>query len=179
MEKETTSHKILHSFCLNPKLRFSEQVDGEKVILTLRAHPFTQIGWVVNGIILILLLYLISLILPAFITTRQIIIIDIFAIVFIFSYFNFNFINWFYNIGIITNKRVVDIDLYYIIYKEITTADLRKIEDVTIKTGGYLESLLNFGNIFIQTAGAYPNIEFLNVPQPEKVRQIINTLINQ
>jgi membrane protein YdbS with pleckstrin-like domain len=82
-------------------------------------------------------------------------------------------------VGIVTNKRIIDIDFYGLIYKEITSAKLEKIEDITVKSGGFFASIFNYGNIFIQTAGTEVNIEFFNVPSPNKVRDLINSLTTE
>ena len=61
----------------------------------------------------------------------------------------------------------------------MTIAIAGKIEDVTSKTGGFLSSIFDYGNVFVQTAGTEANIEFVNIPKPSQVAQIINSLINQ
>ena len=103
--------------------------------------------------------------------------VNIFAFVFILSYIWFNFLNWFFNVGIVTNKRVIDINYFNVLYKEITVARLDKIQEVTIKSGGYIEAFFDYGTIFIETAGTEANVEFTSVPKPAKVVQIINNLL--
>ncbi len=178
MEKLVASNKCFYSFCLKPPLKFESQFDGEETLLVLRSHPFTQIFWLINVFIMLLILFFVNMVLPLIFDLNQIIIITIFCIVFILSYSFFNLINWYFNVGIITNKRVIDIDYYYVLYKEITVAYLNKIQDVTVKSGGFFDSIFDYGDIFIQTAGTDPNIEFLNIPKPNKVREIICQLSN-
>jgi len=159
-----------------PNIRFESQHDGEETIMALRSHPITQVFWVINAFIILLILFFVNMLLPMIFNINQIIFINFFSIFFIFSYCWFNFLNWYFNVGIITSQRVIDVDYYYILYKEITVADLAKIQDITVKTGGFLGSLLNYGNIFIQTAGTDPNIEFINISKPNRVREIIDGL---
>ncbi|MDO9028065.1 MAG: hypothetical protein Q7U68_04300, partial [Candidatus Roizmanbacteria bacterium] len=54
-----------------------------------------------------------------------------------------------------------------------------KIEDITVKSGGYLQSLFDYGSIFVQTAGTAVNIEFNNVPYPTDAVQVINKLLGK
>ena len=75
-----------------------------------------------------------------------------------------------------TNKRILDVDFYSILYREVSETRLTKVEDITSKTGGYFGSLFNYGNVFVQTAGSEVNIEFLNVPDPANAVKIINDL---
>ncbi|KKP34472.1 MAG: hypothetical protein UR23_C0037G0013 [Candidatus Roizmanbacteria bacterium GW2011_GWA2_32_13] len=117
--------------------------------------------------------------LQSFLNLGQVLIINIFFIVFILSYIWFNVLNWYFNVGIVTSKRVIDIDFYAVLYKEITVAQLGKIEDITVKSGGYFESLFDYGSIFIQTAGTEANVEFIDVPHPSDATQIINKLLSK
>lgn len=177
MENNTQQHEILHSYCLYPNVKFETQADNETVLLVLRSHPTTQIYWIINAFIFFLLLIVANFVLPSLFTLSQSVFINLFGIIFIISYLWFNFLNWFFNVGIVTNQRIVDIDYTMIIYKEITATHLEKIEDITAKSGGYFPSLFDYGDVFIQTAGTEANIEFLNVPHPSQVVKIINGLL--
>lgn len=177
MDTVVPSHRIFHSYCIKPNIRFEIQEKKEKVILVVRAHPLTQISWIVNSAIMLILLFFVNFILPDFFAGSQIVFINIFIIVMVISYMWFNFLNWFFNVGIITDKRVVDVDFYSVIYREMTSAYLTKIEDMTVKSGGFFDTLFNYGNLFVQTAGTEPNIEFIEIPKPDEVKQIISELI--
>ena len=79
----------------------------------------------------------------------------------------------------VTDERIIDIDFHSVLYKEVTIAMLKKIEDVTSKAGGFFSSLFDYGNVFVQTAGTEANIEFMNVPKPSQVAKIINQLLSK
>lgn len=100
-------------------------------------------------------------------------------VVFLLSFIWFNFLNWYFNVGIVTSRRVVDIDFYSVLYKEITIARFDRIQDMTVKSGGYFEAFFNYGTIFVQTAGTEANIEFANVPRPAEVVQTIEKLLTK
>jgi len=172
------SHKIYHSFCLRPKINFDGQNDHEDIVLVLRAHPVTQVFWLINGFILLITIILLNFIFPKFLDYYQILFFDLFGLVITLSYLWFNFLGWFFNVGIVTNQRVIDIDFKGVLYKEVTIAMLRKIEDVTSKSGGFFSSVFDFGNVFIQTAGTEANIEFMDIPKPSQVAKIINQLLS-
>ena len=171
------SHSLLHSFCIKPGYQFESQRAREQVILVLRAHPITQLPWIINSFFLLIILFCLNYIFINFLTLPQIIYVNFFVIAVTFAYVWFNFLRWFFNVGIITNERIIDIDFHGVIYKEVTEAQLPKVEDVTAKSGGFFASLFNYGNIFIQTAGTELNIEFENVPKPSEITKIINNLI--
>lgn len=176
-QEDQSSHKILHSFCVRPNIRFENQEDDEEVLLVLRAHPITLIPWILNGLVLLAILIFLDFALGSFLNAAQFFFINFLAITFILSYFWFNFLGYFFNVGIITNKRIIDLDFHAVIYKEVTETIFSKIEDITAKSGGYFASLFNFGDVFIQTAGTEVNIEFLKVPMPNEVVRIISELV--
>lgn len=170
------SHAILHSFCVKPKVKFETQLPNEEVILVLRAHPITQLPWILNGLLLFFLLFFLSFFFSSALSTTQSIFLNFLILVFILSYFWFNFLAYFFNVGIITNMRIIDMDYHAIIYKEFSEAKLNRVEDITAKSSGYFASLFNFGDVFVQTAGAAENLEFLKVSKPTDAVSIINSL---
>jgi len=177
MDNLAPSHKLFHSYCTMSHTRFDAQGNDEKVYILVRAHPITQIFSLINTFIFVFLLIFVNFFFPSFLSITQIIFVDVFILVIIFNNLWFYFLNWYYNVGIITNKRIIDIDFHTILYKEISYTQLSHIEDVTAKSGGFFESFFDFGNIFIQTAGTEVNTEFLNIPHPSGVSKIINSLL--
>ncbi len=175
----TQSHRFLHSFCLNPSVCFETQLQNEQVLLVLRAHPFTQLPWMFYSIVMLILLFIINIVVSSFFSWRQILFMDSMALVFIVSYVWLNFLNWFFNVGVVTNIRIVDIDFTNAIYKEVTEAHLDKIEEITSKSGGFFASFFDFGNVYVETAGEAPNIEFINIPKPADVVTIIDGLLGK
>ncbi|OGK24484.1 hypothetical protein A2954_07625 [Candidatus Roizmanbacteria bacterium RIFCSPLOWO2_01_FULL_37_12] len=171
------SHNLLHSFCIKPSYRFETQHTNEQLILVLRAHPITQLPWVINSLILIVVLIFLNFLFFNFLSGTQTLFANFFGLAIIFAYIWFNFLSWFFNVGIITNERIIDIDFHAVIYKEVTETQLSKVEDVTAKSGGFFASVFNFGNVFVQTAGTEVNIEFVNIPKPAEVTKIINNLV--
>jgi membrane protein YdbS with pleckstrin-like domain len=176
MDTHATSHRLFHSFCIRPATRFDTQGDKEQVLLVLRSHPITFFFPVLNGTFFFILLFIMNFFLPSFLSMSQILFLNAFILIFIFNYLWLHFLNWYFNVGIITDERIVDVDFNAILFKQTTYTDLTHVEDITAKTGGYIESLFDFGNIFVQTAGTETNTEFLNVPHPAHAAKIITEL---
>ena len=142
----------------------------------LRAHPITQITWIISVLILFILLGVANAVFSGLLTPTLMLVLNLFLVVFILSYAWINILVYLFNVGIVTSLKVLDVDYSAVIYKEVTEAKLDKIEDVTSKTSGYFASIFNFGDVFTQTAGTEANIEFLKVPRPIDVVQVINDL---
>lgn len=158
-------------------VKFSSQESEEKIILLLRRHFITNLGWIILGLImifapLVLEEFPILEFLPERFQTVAVLIWYLVTTAFIFE----KFIDWFFNVYIITDERVIDVDFLNLIYREITDADIEKIQDVTVQMGGVVRSIFNYGNLLIQTAAEIPLIEFTDIPQPDKIAKILEDL---
>ena len=171
-----TSHHFLHAYCVRPHVTFENQEENEIIFLMLRAHPITLLGWIVNVLILFILLFVANLVFFGYLEPVLALVLNFFLIVFILSYGWLNALVYLFNVGIITNLKLLDVDFSAVLYKETTEARLNKIEDVTSKVAGYFASIFNFGDVYIQTAGAEENLEFPKVPRPSDVVNMINDL---
>lgn len=173
------SHRFLHSFYLYPSLKFETQTHTEQIVLFFRAHPITQISWIVTAFFMAIVPLIFNILLSPYLAIRQIIFIDLFWYAFMGTYIFLNILTWLFNVGIVTNERIIDVDFHNVLYKEVTASHLANIEDVTVRTGGFLASVFKYGNLFVQTAGAEANIEFINIPDPTEAARIINHLIGK
>src|SRR5690606_33517842 len=88
-----------------------------------------------------------------------------------------SFLTWFFHVFIITDERIIDVDFISLIYKQVTSAKIDNIEDVSSITGGAVRSIFDFGTVQIQTAGARPEIAFEDVPHPSRVKRLLNELL--
>jgi len=174
---------LLTAFAVNPTdLRFETQEEAEKVILFLRQHVIVNVPWILITILLIVaptvifprLFHALSLNLA--LPTSYYVIGTMFWYLATFGFALASFIGWFFNIYIVTNERIVDIDFYYLLYKKFSEAELTKIQDINYTSGGILAAIFNFGNVVVETAGELPNIDFELIPFPEKVVETIREL---
>lgn len=83
------------------------------------------------------------------------------------------FTRYFLNTWILTNLRIVDIKQRRFFSREVSSLFLTRVQDVTTDVVGFLPSLLNIGNIKVQTAGE--DVEFVmhGIPHPEEMRDLI------
>ena len=83
------------------------------------------------------------------------------------------FLNWYFNVYIVTTKNIVDIDFHSLLYNNIDLTPLSNVEDANSSQGGIFKSLFNFGDVFVRSAGAAPLIDFHSVPNPHRVADFI------
>lgn len=182
------SEKQVHlfsSFCLNPKgIHFRNQEPDEKILLFLRRDLITNLIWIVTSIVLltipILSIPFIDLSKPIFIfPIKYIIFFVLFYYLLVFTYIYINFITWYFNIGLVTNIRVLDVDFANLIYKNIAETKITLIQDVSFTQNGVARAFFDYGDVFVQTSGNLENIEFEATPKPENTVHIIGELIGK
>ena len=90
---------------------------------------------------------------------------------------NFLFTKWtdfYYDIWVITNSRIVDIDQQGLFKRSVATMlNLNHIQDIESQLDGVLGNILNFGNVAVQTAAAKREFLISEVENPTHVAQII------
>lgn len=172
---------VLAAFVTKPKnLHFETQEKKEKIVLLLRRHPITNLGWLLGAGSMFWLPFIAGRILPLEVIPANFLFMGMIIWGLLIFGFSFErFLNWFFNVNILTDERVIDIDFPSLLYRDISQAKIENIQDISVKSSGYLRSLLNFGDVEIQTAGTVPEICFEAVPNPEQVTKIINQLIYQ
>lgn len=166
------------SFSLVPKkIKFIGSDREEKIVLLLRRHPVTNIPWIATSLVLMLVpvflsFFQFSTVLPINMQLVLMMLWYLIVIAFVFE----EFLSWYFNVYIITDERVFDVDFINLIYREITDANLDQIQDVTVRVSGALRTFLNYGDILIQTASERPQIEFEAVPRPDDVASVLREL---
>lgn len=174
---------IFGTFIKNPKnAKYDGEDDDEEILYIFRRSPMTNLDWLCIGTVMILTPSIAGLILSAdnmSISRSFAFTLSLFWYLATFGFFLQNFLNWFFNVYIITTKKIVDVDFHGILYKNISEAPLKNIEDVTSNISGALEVIFNYGSVYIQTSAEKREFEFENIPNPAKVRDIISDLVTK
>lgn len=83
-----------------------------------------------------------------------------------------------FNVFIITEERIIDVDQQGFFRRTVSETTYEKIQDVSIKIHGIMQTILHYGSVVIQTAGTQANIELHGVKNPEHVQQNIINIQN-
>ena len=183
-KKRDLYHDITHEIRpgvglqLEPKgVKFADKDKDEEALVVLRRHPVTNAPWIILTIIMFFTLFfnfhfnwLGSLPVSLRLTINYAWLVLTLLVAWS------GLLSWYFNVSVISDKRIIDVDFHDLIYREVSDANLEKIEDVTHNMGGLLGIIFNFGDIYVQTAGTKPQIEFLKVPHPAQVASILRKL---
>ena len=175
---------LFSSFIQKPKRTSFDGEDRDEYILyVLRRSFITNIGWIATGTLMILVPFVLDIIyanttansLPT-LSPKLAFILNLFWYLLTLGFIFQCFLNWFFNVYIITNKKVVDMDFHGLLSKNISEAPLRNVEDVTSNVTGALRVIFNYGHVYIQTSAEKREFDFEDVANPSKIRDLISDL---
>lgn len=98
------------------------------------------------------------------------------AIVIVLTYL---WTDYYLDVWVITNQRIIDIEQRGLFSREIATMQLSKIQDITTDVSGLIPTMIGFGNVHVQTAGLEREFVIKGVPQPHKVREALEQALAQ
>jgi uncharacterized membrane protein YdbT with pleckstrin-like domain len=85
----------------------------------------------------------------------------------------YNFFIFFLDRWIVTNQHIIDIEQKTVFNRVVSKLELERIQDVTAETKGFMQTLFNYGDVYIQTAGERERFVFKDVPAPQFAADII------
>lgn len=164
-------------------IRFGDQEDNEEIILFLRQHWFTNVGWVITAVFMFFVPSLAVIVapsipweglrlLPVNILQAMLILWYMLIVAFVLE----KFLSWYFNIYIVTNLHLVDINFHSLLSRTMTQVQLEDVQGVTSKVAGIFGSVFNFGNVVIETAAENQVLTYAKVPFPDLVADRIQDL---
>lgn len=80
---------------------------------------------------------------------------------------------YFLDTWIVTDHRILDNEQHGFFNRSVSELHLSRIQDISVKIVGPIQTFLDFGYLEIQTAGTEPKFFFKNISHPNKVRDEI------
>ena len=156
----------------------------ERIKYVIRESVYNTLPWIAMTVILAIIPTLAAQPIlsfhkadPSILSSTSLFLITALWYMFTFGFFFQNLLNWFFNVLIITNKKIVDVDFVGFLYKNISETTLEHIEDVTSNVSGALGVTFNVGSVYIQTAGEKREFEFNGVDNPSAIRDLLSDLV--
>ena len=166
------------------KKQFPGQQTDEKTVLLARVHWFRFAGSLIFTLFLVVLWFvawtLINQYSPALLKGMW----GNIGMLFSFAYFLFialylfiSWINYYLDVWILTNERLIDIDQKSLFSRSISELSLEQVQNVKAETKGFLSTLLRFGDVNVETAGAeIGRFTFRSIPKPFEVEEKVLVL---
>ncbi|MEK7481640.1 MAG: PH domain-containing protein [Patescibacteria group bacterium] len=150
------------------------QQPHERIIMTLRRHPITFIAKIFLCLLLFALPFLLMPLLEEPLADlywgAALRLLGSAYLLLVTVFFHALFIDYYLDVWIVTNDRIIDVHQSGLFKRTIAELDLKQVQDVTSQTVGFFGTFFNYGNVGIQTAGSKQKFDFQNVAKPHEIR---------
>lgn len=152
------------------EISFDGQRQGEDVLVVWRKHPWVlaKPGFISVGIVLLVAIFLRFF--GASGMTSLAIVVGLIAIGLIAG---LGLFKWFNGMYILTSERLIDVDQRSVFHRVVGELPIEHIQDVAYEVKGPFATMLNFGNVVVQTIGGGTTITMEVVESPHAVQQAI------
>jgi hypothetical protein len=171
---------------INTNIIFPGQQPNEQVHLVFRQHwavLFAKLSlWFILAVLYLAIDYANLAIAPQYLSSAYLPYLELLEVVYLTFLGLGLFIIvtlWYLNFHVITNERVVDIEQKSLLHHTISELHLEQVQDVTAEVHGLPENILNYGDVYVQTAGETQRFVFHKIPNPTKVTQLLIDLYEQ
>ena len=162
-------------------------IPDEQLVYFLRRHPISLLGISVGALLILLSPFVgywyISnfqtallhdpIAFPLFLLGSSAFLL--FTWLFLFQ----NFLDYYLDMWIVTNRRVLNIEQTGLFSRTVSALRMYRIQNVTATVTGVLHTILDFGNVEIETAGEKLRFVFEDVPHPNRVAKTILELAEE
>lgn len=145
--------------------------EGEDVLLVVRQYPIAFSTPFLIGLLLFLLPFF--LLFPLFSWGKWGIVIFIILVLVALYYALDRFVNWYFNCGIITDERVIDVDQDGFFDRIVSEVPYYKIDDVSYNIKGLKQSTFKYGDVVVAIRGYRSNVTLKNIRKPWIVQELI------
>lgn len=169
------------------KTHLPNQKEFENIKFLLRRHWIVPLEHIILFIFLAAiplgLYWILNNILPSWLTgelSRPIItLMASIYFLFIWLLFFHNFIDYYLDVWIVSNDRIINIEQQGLFSRTISEQKLYRVQDVTSEVKGILPTLLHYGNVYVQTAGEKQRFIFRQIPRAHEISKKIIDLAEE
>ena len=171
-------------FNMYSKNHFPNQKPDEFIIMFLRRHWIVVLKIFAIAFVLAILPIIIYLSVLSYMNMTEIF-KGLFVLgtsafyLFVILYSFTNFIDYYLDVWIVTNKRVVNIEQHGLFSRTVSEKELNRMQDISANMTGFWQTLLHYGNVQIQTAGEDQHFMFKQIPFPDEVSRLVSNLVSE
>ena len=99
--------------------------------------------------------------------------------VFVWLYFFVDFLNFWLDVWVVTDRRVVIIHQQGLFRRNISDIPISKIQDISFSIHGFLQTTLNYGTVSVRSASEQMSFALEDVAHPEQVKQELLKLMHK
>jgi uncharacterized membrane protein YdbT with pleckstrin-like domain len=159
------------------KYHFQGQKNGEQILLVVRRHWFNILEQMLMVLGMLFMLLVSIVYLPLLFPTllgpglwNIFFFTENFFALLIWITFFLIWIDYYFDVWIVTNLRIVNIEQKGLFNRLVSEMDFSRIQDITTEVIGVIPTFLNYGDVFVQTAAETERFMFRQVPDPYGIK---------
>ena len=165
------------------RYHFQGQHANETVLRIIHRHWFNIVMQYIILAILAFIVLAIFTLLPVLLPTvttgfpqTLLLFVQNTLLLFMWIYAFLVWVDYYFDIWIITNERIVNIEQKGLFNRSVSELQFSRIQDVTTVVDGLIQTVLNFGNVYVQTAAETERFLFRQVPDPYAIKDMVMQL---
>ena len=159
----------------------SKKGEEEKIIKVLHRHWFNVLHQFLLVILATVVLFFVFIILPTIFTDiqgeqdleRMFSFLQNLIMLFVWTYVFFVWIEYYLDVFIISDKKIVNVEQKGLFIRQVSELKYERIQDVAVEVKGIIPTVLNYGDLYIQTAGEKERFVFRAMPDPYAIKNLI------
>lgn len=162
------------------KEKLKEISQKEAIVKIIHRHWFNILIQFLIVFGLAVLLFMFLFIIPSFLpffqeenVSQLIYLMGSMFAMFIWLYGFFIWIDYYFDIWIITEERIINIEQKGLFIRSMSEVKFNRIQDVTAEEKGAIPTMLDYGDVYIQTAAEKERFVFRKVPNPYGLKDMI------
>ncbi len=172
---------VTHDFEDFSHYHFSGQRDDEKILWVIHRHWF-DITMHYALIAVVVILQLISIIMAEEIirvfelnglSLWTVLFVNSVILIWLWFYGFIIWIDYWLDVWVVTDQRVINIEQKGLFSRHVSELHFHTVQDVTTKVRGFIPTLLNFGDVEVQTAAEHSRFLFRRVPDPYAIKAML------
>lgn len=168
----------------NKSESFPGQYEGEEVLIFVRRHWMAFVGWIFLALIM---LSIPAIVIVAMLTSNGIAffygshliytaLVVCVSLLVTNAVFLTAWIEHYLDVAIITQERLIHITQIGLFNRHVAELSLSKVQDVSARTNGYIQTLFQYGQVVVESAGEAPNFVMPYAPKPQIIANTILSL---
>ncbi len=94
-------------------------------------------------------------------------------LLFVWIYAFLIWVDYYFDVWVVTTERIVNIEQKGLFVRHMSELNLAQVQDVTTEVKGILPTILNYGDVYIQTAAETERFVFRQVGDPYSIKDMV------
>ena len=167
----------MHEFS---KFHFKGVGENEEIVKVVHRNWFYLLQQFLLVFVLVVIFFVSIFLLPLFApgfaspqTKEFALFFENFFVLVVWIYGFMIWIDYYFDVWIITTQRIVNIEQRGMFSRKVSEMEYSKMQDITVDVSGFLPTVINYGDVKIQTAGEDKEFVFKTVSDPYHIKNII------